>query len=417
MRLSLLLGLLVACGNDTGMDPDAIQAVDPRVIEGGGIGDGPISGVVNLYVIDDATRMPVENATVRVGTVDGTTDATGLFVAHGVAGPQTIVAKAPTYRAEVWVGANGANVTINLGAANPSVPTGTITGTVDLAGAPAVAAGHTKVAIASYSQSDMLGDEANEIAQDANTCFGAATCTVTIKSRTGTITAIAAIYDYNPAADTSVLIGWAYKAGIAVTTGTQAVTLTTLPAAALQDVTVGFGAPPAALATVAGLVGIETADGLVPLAPVFLTPAAATAKLPKPDALAGTAYRLTGFATNGDAASLVLRRGLTGTALAAGTWLAAPTGTPTRTGASWTPVTGGTVHGVEWKQGATRLVNVSVFDATAQIALPDLITLPSGTLTASLQVIGAPGLDVGEFSLDGDRAKLSMVGSTTVELN
>jgi hypothetical protein len=113
----------------------------------------------------------------------------------------------------------------------------------------------------------------------------------------------------------------------------------------------------------------------------------------------------------------VLRRGLTGTSLAAGTWLAAPTGAPTRTGGSWTAAPGGTVHGIEYKQGATRVASILVLDATSQITLPDQIALPSGSLTATLQAIGAPGLDVANFSLDADRAKLSMFGGVTVELN
>jgi hypothetical protein len=423
MRLSVLLPLLVACGNDAGMEPDATQAVDPRVIEGGGIGDGPIRGVANLYVIDESSRMPVANATVRVGTVDGTTDATGLFVARGAFGPQTVVAKASGYRSEIWVGANGANITLNLQLANPAPPTGTLTTTVDLASTPAVATGHTKVAIASYSQTDALGEEANEIDQGmANTCFGAATCNLTVKARTGKIAVIAAIIDYDPATEATALIGWAYKTGVTVTAnGTQAITLTTLPQSSLQNVTISFGSPPSALTTVAGLVGIETPDGTLPLQPAFTTPASPTIKVPKLDAIAaGATYRLTGFATNGQANptnSIVLRRGLTGTSLSAGEWLAAPSGTPTRTGGSWTAAPGGTVHGIEYKQGATRVASILVLDTTSQITLPDMVTLPSGTLTATLQAIGAPGLDVGNFSLDADRAKLSMIGGVTVELN
>jgi hypothetical protein len=406
------------------MDPDATQPVDPRVIEGGGIGDGPIHGVANLYVIDDTTRLPIANATVRVGTVDGTTDATGLFVARGVEGPQTVVAKAAGYRAEIWVGANGANITLSLGAANPATPpTGTLTTTVDFTSTPAVATGHTKVAIASYSQTDQLGEEANEIDQAmANSCFGATTCNLTVKARTGKIAVIAAIVDYNPTTQGTTLIGWAYKTGITVTAnGTQAITLTTLPQSSLQDVTTSFGSPPAALTQVAGLIAIETPDGTLPLQPVFTTPTSATVKVPKLDAIAaGATYRLTGFATNGQTNptnSIVLRRGLTGTSLSAGTWLAAPSGTPTRTGGSWTAAPGATVQGIEYKQGATRIASINVFDATSQVTLPDMIALPSGTLTATLQAIGAPGLDVGNFSLDADRAKLSMIGSVVVELN
>ena len=49
----LTTAILAACGDD------GASKVPPRVIPGGGIGDGPIDGVVNLYVIDDLTRQPV----------------------------------------------------------------------------------------------------------------------------------------------------------------------------------------------------------------------------------------------------------------------------------------------------------------------------------------------------------------------
>src|SRR5262249_18593199 len=78
--------VLVGCG-----DNHSVPSVPPRIIEGGGIGDGPIDGVANVYVIDDTTREPVAGATVQVGTVTGSTDDTGLFVAEGVEGPQTVV--------------------------------------------------------------------------------------------------------------------------------------------------------------------------------------------------------------------------------------------------------------------------------------------------------------------------------------
>jgi hypothetical protein len=189
----------------------------------------------------------------------------------------------------------------------------------------------------------------------------------------------------------------------------------------LQTVTVSFGTPPSGLAQVAGLVGIDTGtDGTLPLAPMFLTPAGATVRAPKPEAIAsGASYRLTGFASNGQTnptTSIVLRRALTGTTLAAGTWLAAPSGTATRTGGSWTATSGATVYGLEYKQGATRILNISVLDASTQGTIPDLIPMPTGSLTADLSAIGAPGLDVTNFSLDADRAKLSMVGGVTIGL-
>ncbi|HLL21806.1 MAG TPA: hypothetical protein VK427_06735, partial [Kofleriaceae bacterium] len=293
MRSAIFLGLLLGCGNDVGLSPDATVPAAPRVIAGGGIGDGPITGVVNLHVIDDVTRRPIPNATVRVGTVTGATDASGLFVARGVTGPQTIVAKANSYRPDVWVGVDGANVTINLQAANPSPPTGTVTGTITSFDSLPVPAGHVRVAIASYSQLDTLGDEDNNLAQpnNQNICLGS-TCSFTLTSRTGRVAVLAAIFDtdlhgtpFDLTDDTSTLLGWAVQTDVMVTAnGTHTVTLGIVPATALQDVTVSFGSPPSGLAEVGALVGIDTPDGVLQLTPVFPTPAAPTLRAPKPQA-------------------------------------------------------------------------------------------------------------------------------------
>ncbi|MBA3499835.1 MAG: hypothetical protein H0T65_05670, partial [Deltaproteobacteria bacterium] len=251
-----------------------------------------------------------------------------------------------------------------------------------------------------------------------------------LTSRTGKVAVLAALFDQDlkgtpadPSDDTQTLIGWAVKTGLTVTqNGTQSVALDIIPASMLQDVTVSFGSPPSGLSQVGGLVGIDAgADGTLQLTPMFLTPTGATVRAPKPEAIAsGAAYRLTGFASNGQTnptTSIVLRRGLTGTSLSAGAWLAAPSGTPTRTGGSWTAPSGATVQSLAYRQGATQIVNVTVFDGTSQVTLPDMIAMPSGTLTVDLSAIGAPGLDVGNFSLDADRAKLAMIGGVTVSLN
>ncbi len=105
------LALVAACGGG-GHD------VDPAIIVGGGVTDPGIDGEVNVFVIDEDTDAPLAGATVRVGAVEGTTDAAGLFVATGeLVGKQTIVARATGYAASVWVGVDGANVTIPMTAA------------------------------------------------------------------------------------------------------------------------------------------------------------------------------------------------------------------------------------------------------------------------------------------------------------
>ncbi|HEY0193300.1 MAG TPA: hypothetical protein VGC42_19415, partial [Kofleriaceae bacterium] len=258
----------------------------PRVIAGGGIGDGAIDGVVNLHVIDDATRQPVAGATVQVGAVQGLTDATGLFVAEGVAGPQTVIAKASNYRSELWVGVNGANVTIDVqpavavdpGKANLS---GQITGFAGVT----VPAGHVRVGAVTFAQSDLIDDKANALTTfaNANVCVvsdPAAGCSFTITTRTGRVGLIAAIMDVDTKGtatsddDVSTVIGWAYHGGVTVADGVnQSAVDLAMVGGAVQSA-IDFGAPPGSLTHVQGLVGIETADGVYQL-PVIETPASA----------------------------------------------------------------------------------------------------------------------------------------------
>jgi hypothetical protein len=198
--------------------------------------------------------------------------------------------------------------------------------------------------------------------------------------------------------------------------------LTPIDVGMLGTATVDFGSPPSGYNTVAAIIGIETgADGVFQI-PLFRLPTDATLLVPKLAAFPGSTYRLTGVSNTGMSAtaaeSIVLRRGLTGMTLAAGMWLTAPTSTMvSRTGASWAPVTGATVHSVEFTQGTAKLLNVTVFDASTQFTVPDLVALPSGAITAKVNAIGAPGLDVMNLSLDADKNKLVMVSSQPVLLN
>lgn len=435
MRAALLLCLpcaaICACGQDSAPEPDGAQGnfPPPRVIPGGGIGDGAIDGVVNLYVIDDVTRSPVANATVRVGTLDGTTDATGLFVANDVHGPQLIVAKASGYRSEVWIGANGANITVDLLKANTATPaSATVTGQIAGFAALPVTAGHAKVAVVGYSQLDDLGDAANNLKtpNDGNICFTADTtspCNFTVTTRTGKLALIASIFDRD-GAGTMTLIGWAARQGVTTTAGGTVTgqDLTLVSAGSQANVTVNFGTPPSALSTVAGIVGIDIGDEGVVQLPSIVTPAAASFLAPKLGAFSNAAgFRFTGVANNGatpTAQSVVLRRDQTGPALDAGTWLDPPgSATASRTTASWSNVTGATVQGLEYKQGATSVVNITVLDGSTSVTLPEIITLPSGSLTVDVSAIGAPGLDITNFALDTDRDKLAQAASSTVTLN
>ena len=89
----------------------------------------------------------------------------------------------------------------------------------------------------------------------------------------------------------------------------------------------------------------------------------------------------------------------------------------TRTGAKWTPITGATVHSVEYKQGTASILNVTAFDSSTEMTIPELVALPAGTLTGTVSGIGAEGLDVMDFALDEDEDKLNSVAAQTVTIN
>jgi hypothetical protein len=428
---------ITGCGDDGDQTtPDAApEPPPPRLIEGGGIGDGPIEGVANVYVIDDATRDPISGATVRVGDASGTTDATGLFVAEGVTGPQTVVVKATDHRPEMWIGANGANMTFSLAlGADPNPRSATMTGTLSFASLPALDANHAYFAQVGYSASDDLGDDANEIPtpNDTHQCIAASNqtpCNFTVVTRTGEVALYASIIDIdtkgtlaNTADDTYTQVAWAFRpaATVAANATMTGMDLTPLAGTDLNDVTVDMGTPPAALAERAALVQVELPNRAV-MSLGFVAPASPMIKAPKVSAVSGaTAYRLIAIATTGGdtpTESIVLRRGLSGTSLSAGTWLAAPGSTDlSRTGASWAPVSGAAVHSVEYTQGTANLLNVTVLDETSLFTIPDIVALPAGPVTAKVQAIGATGFDVTNFSLDADRDKLDRVSAETIEL-
>ena len=453
MRSSIVLASLVAalviasagCGSDSkspGPDAPTGNHPPPRVIAGGGIGDGPIDGVVNLYVIDDATRQPVASATVRVGSVDGLTDSTGLFVASGVTGPQTIAIAASSYRSELWLGVNGANVTVDLKPAVDPLPTqANLSGTIVGFDAITVPAGHHKTALVSYSQDDHATDAENNLAtaNNGNICdtgVAGAPCSFTVTARTGHVALIAAILDHdlngtpaNPADDKFTLLGWATRTGLVVQDGVaqSGQDLTMVAAGQLGGLTVDFGTPPSGLPQVLAIAGIDLGgDGTLELSPAIVTPSGPNiAVAPTLAAFPGATYRLTGVATiaapsgQAEPQSVVLARGLTGGSLAAPAWLAPPGGLAvTRTGGSWTATAGALAEGVEYDTDATHhLLSVTALDGSTSFQIPDILALPvSGTLQVKATAL-AGTLDPTSFSLDADSAKITAASSQPATVN
>lgn len=418
MRLSFaFLVSLVACGG-----------TDPRLIKGGGIGDGSIDGTLNIYVIDNETEQPIQGATVEVGTSQKTTDKNGLVI-YDVSGAQTIAVSAAGYRGTVWVKADGANVTIpvtKLGAPNPDQAT--LSGSITNWSSVTVPTGHGKAALVLYSANDNAKDDANNIktANNMNVCgLASQTCNFSVNTRTGTVSLLAEIVDIDPVANTQTIIGAAIKTGIQVDSGVNqsGITLDMVDAGNLETVSIDYGTPPGALTQLQSIVGYELAGGEV--AQIYVLPLGATSVLvPKTSVFAtSTTRRLTAVAQSTAATnppqSAVIRRGLTGTSLAAGTWLDTPTGaTVTRTNATFTSVTGALAHQVQWSDTTGILLEMTSFDAkTTTFDVPALVALPTtGTLTATVNAIGAT-FPANNFSLDTDKHKLWGFSSQPATVN
>jgi hypothetical protein len=428
LRLALLaLPIsLVACGGG-GND------VDPRVIPGGGVGDGAIDGEVNIHVIDADTDLPIAGAMVGVAEIEAAVDATGLVIVEDVEGAQNVAVKATGYRSAVWMGVNGANITIPMeklttGTVDQATLSGSITGYDTITPTAGV-----KAAVVLYTQTDNLGDPVNELQtpNGANICFGT-TCAWTLVSRTGSLHVMAAIVQIedpnatptNPDDDIFTILGWASRA-VTVEDGVNqsGIALDLIQTGNLENVTVDMGQPPAGLPETGAIVGIEIGEDEVAQIPVSFLSTSATALVPKLTAFPGSTYRLTAIAgtASGEegAQSIVIHRGETATTLAAGTWLVPPTGvTATRTTASWSPVAGALVHNVAWVDASNdSLLEITAFDSTiTSVTVPTLVAVPtSGTISVRVGAIAAT-LDVTDFSLETDDKLLTGLASQPVPL-
>ena len=423
MRLLSIAVVLGACGGG---------GTDPRVIPGGGIGDGDIDGTVFVHVIDASTDAPLANATVAIGGKPLMTDAKGFVEFGDVDGPQTIAVKLQGYRPIVWALANGKNVTIPLDKSAATVGKAVLSGSITGWDPTGLDANHLKAAAVLYSQSDNIGDAANSIETPnmQNICRGAA-CNWTVNTRAGTVSLVAAILDLDNKGtvtdtdDTITIIGWATKTGITVEAGVNqsGLALTMVEAGNLENLTIDFGAPPASLTTNGAYVGIEIGDDEVVQLPMF-DQRANMLLAPKAAVFGGTkGLRLTAVAqtTAGEAGaqSIVLRRELTGPTLEAGDWLTPPVGvSATRTSASWQLVAGAALHQVQYRNTlGDSVLDITVFDNTATtVDVPALVTLPvSGNLTARVSGIGAD-FDVQDFSLEDDEDKLFAISAQPVPI-
>jgi hypothetical protein len=368
---------------------------------------------------------------VAVGAVTGTTDATGLFVANDVTGAQTVAVSAPGYRSELWIGANGANMTADLhAAADPTTTQANLTGTIVGFDQVTVPSGHHKTAVVSFSADDHATDAENNLttASSANICdtaAGTAPCDFTVTARTGHVALLAAILDHDlngtptdGSDDTFTVIGWATLGGLVVADGVDQTgdDLTMVAAADLGSITVDFGSTPSGLANVFAVAGVELGtDGTLQI-PALAAPTTPTiAVAPKLSAFTAATYRLTALASDTTGSSTLgsqsaeVIRGIAQPQLAADTWLGVPGGvTLTRTDGSWTALQGALVQGATYDVDATHhLLSVTAFDGSTSFTIPDALALPtSGSLIGTATALQGM-IDLTNFSIDDDLAKIT----------
>ena len=446
-----------ACGAVEGQ-----QQKMPVMVRGGGVGMGPISGVVNVFVFDDDTEKPIAGAAVRVGASAAAmpcsvnTDSTGLAIFDDkscprLKGPQSVTASADTYAPATWIGVNGTNLTMSLRASvRPTVETATAEGTIDKwATLPEPAMNHSTLAVILYSQTRDTGDRANEIAQakrsvnagilgnidiPANVCVRnllVDDCSWKMTTRIGRQAHYAVILDQdtkgtpnNDTDDTFSVIGWAVKTGLTFNAGQTATgeALTLLTDAEMTTMTVAFASAPAGLDDVAALPLIDLgADGRLVIATPRLEPMAPMARVPKTTGLlASGRYDVLGIAQDAkdknQPATLTWLRGVNvASAVMVSRWLIPPSELAAAAGSySFAPVMGANVHGADFEAiNGSRLWSVTLFDNVTSFTLPGLSPdpLPAGMVRMKVSAIEIPGVDLNNIAFDDLADKLTRFSS------
>jgi hypothetical protein len=434
MGLGLAVTLTVgACGSKN----DA----EPRLIAGGGVGDGAIEGVINVHVIDQDTDEPISGATVYIGEaedeepLEGVTDSTGLiaFDDGSLGGATTITVVANDYVVATWFGADGANVTVPLlpQEETTDVDNATISGTIagwDELDPPAT--NHFYIAFASYSQTDELGGPENEIEQPGggvglppNVCASfddPDECAWSVVSRTGTVAMYATVIDIDTkgtetdADDTNEVIAYAYALDLEVRDGVAqtGVEMTMVDGAALADVTLDLPPSPSALDETGILLGLELGDSGILMAGFLQDSDEDTLRVP---ALSGDfadlSYRAIAFAGNendegdNDPMSATLMRGITDLSsdIVFDAWLPMATGLDADGDTySFVPVDGGSFHGVAlYDSDDDQVWDIALLDGRSELTLPTIPAdpRPSGPIDMTVDAIDGD-VDLTDFAID-----------------
>jgi hypothetical protein len=441
----------------------------PRMIPGGGIGDGKIDGTLNVFVIDEDTAAPVSSASVRVGAsadpaaCTGVTDSTGLVVFGGqncpsLKGPVTLTASHDGYAPATWIGANGVNMTMQIRAMpRPTPDTASVEGTI--AGwetIPAPAANHQTLALIEFSQAPDLGDRSNDITQGTRTISvggGLATtsipanicvrnsapiasvddCNWQLITRTGAQAHYAIILDNDTKGttdssdDTNTVIGWAVKTNLTFSANDAASgeTLDMIADADMETFTAAFATAPSGMNYVASYPMLNLgAAGRIPIILPTLDLTHLSSRVPKPTgALAGGTYDLLSQAQDAkdqaEPATLSWMRNVNASStVTLAAWMPPPTALSTASGTfSFSPVAGATLHSGELRNAAgDRVWSITIFDGSSSFTLPGLTPdpIPIGTGTFVASALQIPGIDFGNVSFDDAKNLITALSSDQV---
>ncbi len=454
--LAVTAVLAVGCGGVSGPPT-------PRLIPGGGVGDGKVDGHLFVHVADEETREAISSASVRVGdSSDPTpcvllTDSTGLARFEpdgcpGLKGPVTVTVSATGYAATTWIGVNGTNLTIPVrDTSPPDVATATVSGTISgWDSLPVPPLHHQTLALIGASQ-DTLGDRANDLPQGtrgvvvgantytipSNLCVlnqAASDCNWTLTTRTGAQAHLALIVDQfdgntpdDDTDDTFTFTGMAIKTGLSFVKDdiARGETLTMLADADLQTFTASFASLPSGLDYMGGFPALELgAEGRIGFTLPALDMTHTTTRVPKlTGALAGAHYSLIAQAQDSQTqkrpSSLAWMHEVNvASTVALSTWLPPPSNILVSGGTySFSAVTGATLHGGEIQNMlGGRVWSITIFDGSTSFTLPGLSPdpLPAGTLTFEASALKIPGIDLHNVQLDDARDKIAAIANDVV---
>ncbi|MBN2496507.1 MAG: hypothetical protein JXR96_18075 [Deltaproteobacteria bacterium] len=183
MRFSIIstLALLLAClGCGDGQSaPEIGNDAEPRLIAGGGTGDGAIDGRLNVYVLDEHSERPIRGAFVMLGSgpdpsFSATTDNDGLVTFRDpvLAGSQIVTVYEEGYTLSTLFGLDAANLTVMLEKIEGQpveLDTATVQGEVSgFENLPVAPAGSARLALVSYSIPDIFEEDFEFVEQEGD---------------------------------------------------------------------------------------------------------------------------------------------------------------------------------------------------------------------------------------------------------